>query len=287
MADENAAVLFASLIGGPRLFETSSTRATAAAGRCLDALREATRAAGGLVVKTVGDEIMATFADADAAAAAGTRMHLALDAPLPGAGMRFGLRVGFHAGPVLRRNGDVFGDTVNLAARLAAQAAPGQILTSSETAQRLSSALRNCTRMLYSVEIKGKSASVELCEILWQQSPDITDLAGNAAAPAARLRIRHRGVETEAPEDGLHVGRERGCDVVVDDEHASRRHCTIHHRHGKFVLQDHSANGTYVMVEGEGEVILQREDYVLRGHGWITFGRPRAQSDEALEYFCD
>ena len=287
MTDENAAVLFANLIGGARLFESSSTRAAAAAGRCLDALREVTGIAGGAVVKTIGDDMLATFADADAAAGAATRMHLALDALTPEAGIRFGLRIGFHAGPVLRRNGDVFGDTVNLAARLAAHAAPGQILTSSETARLLSSALRNCARVLYSVEIKGKSASVELCEIVWQQSPDITDLAGNAAVPATRLRIRHRGVETEAPEDGLDIGRERQCDIVVDDEHASRRHCTIHRRHGKFILQDHSANGTYVLVEGEGEVVLQREDYVLRGRGWITFGRPRGQSNEALEYFCD
>jgi len=158
---------------------------------------------------------------------------------------------------------------------------------SRETADRLSPAVRNCTRVLYSVEVKGKSASVELCELLWQQSADVTDVAGHDTGPIASLRVRHRGQEIEAPEGGLNVGRDRECDIVVEDEHVSRRHCTIQRRHGKYIVQDHSANGTYVSVEGEREIVLHREEYVLRGTGWIALGQPRGKSSSVLEYICD
>jgi adenylate cyclase len=273
---ERAVVLFAKVVG-----------ATGAISHCIRQLREATASAGGEVVKTMGDELMAVFLAADAAAAAATRMQLAVHGLAPIGGSRLSLRVGFQAGPVIRRDGDVFGDTVNLGARLAEQATRGQILTSRQTAELLTPALRNSTRRLYSVEMKGKRNTVELCEVLWEQSADVTDMAVHEAAPASHLRLRYRGKEIEAAEGGLTIGRVHECDLKVDDEHASRRHCTIEQRNGKFVVHDHSANGTYITIEGEGEIVLHREDFVLRGHGWFTFGQPRDQSAESVEFFCD
>ena len=268
-------MLFAELTGGIKLAE------------CSRSLHDATRAAGGEVVKKLGDGLMATFPTPDAAAACATQMHSAVALLAPPGEAGCALRIGFHAGPVIRRDGDVFGDTVNIAARLAQHAARGQILTSRATARLLSPALRNAARALYSVEVKGKSDKVELWEVLWQQSPDITDLSQHESAAPMRLRVRHRGVDIDPSEDGLDIGRDPGGHIVIDDEHVSRRHCSIRQRHGKFVVQDHSANGTYVTLEGEGEIALHREDYVLRGHGWISFGRPRAQAADSIEYFCD
>jgi adenylate cyclase len=268
-------VLFADLAGDARVPE------------CRRALEEATRAAGGELVKTIGEGIMAAFPTPDAAAAAATQMHCAVAALAPPGAAAATLRIGFHAGPVIRRDGDLFGDTVNVAARLAQHAARGQILTSRETARLLSAALRNAARALYAVEVKGKSGKVELWEVLWQQSPDITDLAGHESAPAARLRLKHRGSEVDLPEDGIDIGRDATCALVIDDEHVSRRHCSIRGRQGKFLVQDHSANGTYVSIEGEGEIALHREDFVLRGRGWISFGQPREKAGEVLEYLCE
>jgi adenylate cyclase len=273
-AGERAAVLFADVVGGSH------------AAACWDALQAATQAVGGQVVKKMGEGLMAAFATPDAAASAAASMHTAIT-DLAAEDSTVSIRSGFQAGPVIRRDGDVFGDTVNLAARLAAHAARGQILTSRETARLLSPALRSSARALYSVEIKGKSGKVELWEILWQQSPDITDLAGHEAAPASRLRVRHRGAEIELLEEALELGRDRSCNIMVDNEHVSRRHCTLRQRHGKFIVQDHSANGTHVFVQGEGEVVVHREDYVLRGRGWITLGQPRIESEDAVEYFCE
>src|SRR2546423_13682892 len=138
---------------------------------------------------------MATFPSPDAAASAAARMHVAVESLPPVGDTKLGIRIGFHFGPVLQRGDDLFGDAVNLAPRLAGQAAKGQVLTSEETAALLSPAVRSLTRVLYAVQLKGKAESVALCELIWRQSPDITDLASETAvAPsAAYLRVRHGG----------------------------------------------------------------------------------------------
>src|SRR5205823_4973095 len=109
-------------------------------------------AAGGRVVKTIGDEVMAVFATADAGGSAAAEMQAAVSA-LPAVGdTRLGVKIGFHSGPVIQQNDDVFGDTVNMAARLVEQAVKGQIITSQETAQVLGPIFRAWTRKLYPIE---------------------------------------------------------------------------------------------------------------------------------------
>jgi len=281
-------VLFADVSGSTQLYESAGDEAAAQAiAQCIRAFSDATRLSGGEVVKEIGDAVMAIFPSPDAAAIAATRMHLAVEALPPVQGTRLGARIGFHTGPVVRRDNDLFGDTVSLAEGLAGKAAKGQVLTSEETAALLSAALRSCTRVLYAVELKGKAESVSLCELVWRQGPDITDMAGSTLADSTgRLWLKHGDAEV-AQDPPLHIGRDKDCQIVVSNENASRQHCTIERRREKFVLRDHSTNGTYVTVEGEGEFALHREEYILRGHGWICFGDPRAQAAESLEYYCE
>ena len=76
------------------------------------------------VVKTLGDAVMARIADPAEAAAAGLRI-VAHALPEPGDPE---VRVGIHCGPAVERMGDFFGSAVNVAARVAALAAPGEVL---------------------------------------------------------------------------------------------------------------------------------------------------------------
>ena len=292
--EREATVLFADVTGSTSLYEAAGDReAVEAIELCLATLRSAAEASGGRVVKTMGDEVMALFSAPDRAADAATRMHLAIDALPPMGGRKLAVRIAFHAGPVIQRDNDVFGDTVNLASRLVEQATKGQVLTSAETVQRLSPALRNSTRRLYDITVRGKANEIELCELLWRKSPDVTDfpLAHATRKPLRiSLRLRYGGKELVRRRQGesLTLGRDEGCTVVVADAKASRQHCLIERRQDRFVLKDHSSNGTFVTVEGEGrETALRREEFTLRGHGWIAFGQPRATSEEVLEYWCD
>ena len=68
---------------------------------------------------------------------------------------------------------------------------------------------------------------------------------------------------------------------------ASRMHCEIEARQGRFFLTDRSANGTWVSIDGATEVVLRREETMLHGHGYISLGQPRASSTEVVEFFCE
>jgi adenylate cyclase len=245
------------------------------------------------VVKTFGDEILAVFGSADAAAAAASEMQAQVNAMLPVADRKLGLRIGFHTGPVLQENDDVFGDTVNMAARLVAQATKGQIITSAETAALLGPVVRSSTRDLYAIEVKGKAEDVQLCELVWKRNDeDTTVLAAGRPArrgPASAIRLKYRGQELvrRRDNDSVVLGRETDCGITISDHMASRHHCTIERRQDKWVLKDHSTNGTYVTLDDDTELVLQREKLTLRKHGFIAFGQPRANTEEVVEFFVE
>lgn len=288
-----AAVMFADISGSTRLYEMAGDAiASAAIEQHLALLKRKTAGAGGRVIKTIGDEIMATFPSADSAAGAAVDMQCSIAQMPLVAGIKIGIRIGFNFGPVVERDGDVFGDAVNVAARLTSQAQKDQIITSFETVEALSPILKLACRRLYSIQVKGKEQEVELCQVAWQQSDDATTLVRTPASMqtrTARLRLRYHSQEIvlDHTRSSLSLGREKTVDLVVEDSKASRAHCKIERRMDKFVLADHSGNGTYVTVDGDREVVLKREEFTLRGHGWIALGQPRAATNELVEFFCE
>jgi predicted component of type VI protein secretion system len=72
---------------------------------------------------------------------------------------------------------------------------------------------------------------------------------------------------------------------VLADRKASRVHARIERRRDKFLLVDQSSNGTYVTFAGESEIVLRREELILRGHGQIAFGHSIAESSEEIVEF--
>jgi len=292
-------VLFADVSGSSRLYESAGDAvAHAAIAGCLDALRATVNEAGGRVIKTIGDEVMALFASVDAAAGAAASMHGAMAVRPAVNEVQLGVRIGLHAGPVIQRDGDVFGDTVNIAARLVGLAQKEQIITSAETAAQLGGLFRAWTRRLYSISVKGRAGEIELFELVWRADGDRTAVMSAHAAPAPRPRgpitLRYGGRELvrRRENDAAVLGRDNGCDLAVSSPMASRQHCTIERRSDNWVLRDHSTNGTYVTVEGDSEVLLRRDDLALRKRGWISFGRPilaagkPGEDPDAVEYVC-
>ena len=293
MSDRLGTVLFADVSGSTSLYETAGDDAALEAiSACLAAARVATEAAGGRVVKTMGDEVMAIFPGPDAAANAAADIQTRIDELPEVAGKKLGVRVGFHHGPVLQRDDDIFGDTVNLAARLVAQAKKGEIILSTGTAAQLGPVFRKMVRELHAITVKGKAEEIGLAELVWKQDMEVTVFSGvrhHGRIARNALRLRYRGVEMarRRDTDSIHIGRESTNGLVVHDEMASRQHCTIERRQELFVLLDHSTNGTYVTVEGEAEIVLRRSELQLRKHGWIAFGRPRGPGVEVVEFFID
>jgi adenylate cyclase len=126
---------FADLVGFTRLSRQLEDADLAALVERFESVSADVIAANGAtLVKTVGDEIL--FVSDNAATAAGTALDLhdahARDPDVPE------MRIGLASGPVLRRMGDVFGSTVNLASRLTALARPDATLVDASTAAQLS-----------------------------------------------------------------------------------------------------------------------------------------------------
>jgi class 3 adenylate cyclase len=292
MTDRLGTVLFADVSGSTRLYETAGDAAALEAiSSCLAAARRATEAAGGRLIKTIGDEVMAIFPSPDAAANAAADMQAKIDVLPEVAGTKLGVRIGFHHGPVLQRDDDVFGDTVNIAARLVAQAKKGEIILSTDTAALLGPIFRSMVRELHAVTVKGKAEDVGLAELVWKRDADVTVFANTKLRRGAkgRLRLIYRGREIVRRRDteSVSVGRDLANGLVIDDEMASRQHCTIERRQDIYVLRDHSTNGTYVTVEGDAEMAVRRSEVSLRKHGWIAFGQPRGPGVEVVEFFID
>ena len=286
-----AAVLFVDVSGSTKLYDTvGDTLAVATIDRCINLFMDKTTAVGGRVIKTIGDEVMALFPSAETAADAAIEIQCGIDGLPQVQGHKLGVRIGFHAGPVMERDGDVFGDTVNLAARLTGLATKGQIITSRETVDEMSPLLKSACRQLYSIPVKGKAQEVRLCEVLWQQSEDATTMASGRTISKpekkAALKLRHgdREIVMGGDKNLVTMGRDQASDFVIADRMASRTHAKIELRRDKFVLIDHSANGTYVKVEGDKEIMLRREELIMHGKGVIAFGQTSANTTEVLEF---
>jgi adenylate cyclase len=124
-------VAFVDLAGFTALTEAhGDTEAVELVERFVD-LAHGAVAGRGEVVKSIGDAVMLAFAErADALDAVGMLFDACYTEsgfPVPRAGM--------HHGPVVDRSGDLFGGTVNLAARVAGQASGGQILATAVVAE--------------------------------------------------------------------------------------------------------------------------------------------------------
>jgi adenylate cyclase len=116
------AIAFADLAGYTRLTEEAGEEeAVDAVERFIEDV-EVTLPDGARVIKTIGDEVMIVGSDAAALVdwAVGFQRLVADRRPLP--------RIGLHYGPTLYRDGDYYGREVNLAARVAARAAGGEVL---------------------------------------------------------------------------------------------------------------------------------------------------------------
>ena len=92
------------------------------------ALVEAAQANGGTVVKGLGDGVLAMFAGAAEAVAAGVAMQRAVDLLARSERLPLAIRVGVSAGDVTLEDGDCFGTPVVEASRLCAAADGGQVL---------------------------------------------------------------------------------------------------------------------------------------------------------------
>ncbi|HLF11610.1 MAG TPA: adenylate/guanylate cyclase domain-containing protein [Gammaproteobacteria bacterium] len=289
--DVEVAILFADVVGSTQLYEQlGDIKARKMVGLCLDIMREATESNQGSVIKTMGDEVMATFPTADDAMSAAKRMQeqISADPELAHDNGHVAIRIGCHFGPVVQENRDIFGSAVHTANRMTSQAKANQIITTLSTVERLSPEWQATARQIDVAMVRGQADEVVLFEVLWQpeEATSMLPTVGMGRSKSdrpKRLSLRYQGREVTVGEGrkSATLGRAEDNDVVVKGNLISRVHARIEASRDKFTLVDESTNGTFVQTNAGEEIFVRRDSTQLTGEGVIGLGRV-AQPGTAL-----
>ena len=232
------------------------------------------------MIKTIGDEIMCSFESPMDGISAAVDMQRAIGARAPINGIHSRIRVGLHSGSVLLEGGDVFGDVVNVSARVVGLAAAEQVLTTGTTIESAGEEFVPF-RSLGQHGVRGRDEQLHLCEILWRgETAQMTIVApklDRGPMPELEIQIGDQIVTLKtSAHDPVSMGRGGECSLVVPSTSASRAHADILTRGGRFYLDDHSTNGTYIRPEGANEIFVHRDQALLQGSGLIRLGEPIA-----------
>ena len=287
------AILFADVCGSTRIFETyGDEKARKIVAYTLAQLTQVVARHNGELVKTIGDEIMCKFPDTPRAYEAASEMQKRIKEHKQLSRSKMAIKVGFHWGDVLLERNDVFGDAVNVAARMVGLAKPAQIICSEATILQLPAVHARHVRSLGKVKVRGKRREMEIFEVIWQEdTSDVTMLykvrPEQRKTSSAKLILHHHGnkIEIEEHAPGFSLGRDKQNDLSVETDLASRVHASIEYRQGKFVLTDRSTNGTYIWMENGEKFYVHREDIHLYSRGIISLGRDIVTNDPELIYY--
>jgi class 3 adenylate cyclase len=280
-------ILFVDVCGSSKIYETlGNARAQAVIAKSLGLLSQCATHHQGTVVKNIGDELMCTFSIAHDAAEAAVAMQRSVKraVTLAELGVKsLAIRVGFHTGPVITRGVDVFGESVNVAARVVANSKPGQVLITRQALRKLPKDAN--VRPIGSIQMKGKKAPIELFEVVWERA-ELTVVKTVAETEGRKIRLIAKfgesAIEVGYGRPVLHMGRGDDNEFVIPDPLASRMHARIEFRRDRFVLVDQSLNGTYLHRQGMAEISLRRDEIGLERSGQISLGKPTATQPPEL-----
>jgi len=279
------AVLFADISGSTTLYGVvGDERASLIVAQTLDHWSKLTLEVGGRVIQVRGDGILCTFTTVDAG----------LDAAVSMRDLRYeealSMHAGLHVGGMLIDADQLYGDAVNVAARMADIAKRFEIvLTDAAHARLLDARRRTELRLIRDVSIKGKSTPMDIY-LLPSNRQTLTDyrppMQSKDSGVDLTLLLGSQVLTVDARSGVCVIGRDRECGLVIAEPFVSRRHASIEHVSGKFFLQDHSTNGTYVTESERGEpALVQRGVWQLLGRGTISVGIEPHLNREALIRF--
>lgn len=285
------AILFADIAGSTRLYETLGDQA---AKTLVTRLQEEIAAiaveAGGRVQEIVGDEVMLRFGQASDGASCALAIQRDLETRSDDADVKLAVRIGLHWGRAIVERDRMFGDMINVAARVAAIAQGGQIITTQTVVDRLPDALARIARPFDVAPVKGKREPLLVYDLPWQQQ-DLTVIASvtSGANPVETLALIYSDQRfTLTPDQtGFSIGRDPSSDLVVNWPSVSRRHAVFEFSRGRFVLSDSSSNGTYLTLQNGQIVFLRRESLPIWGKGRIALGAPLNDGmGHSIDYSC-
>ncbi|MEQ1806220.1 MAG: adenylate/guanylate cyclase domain-containing protein [Burkholderiaceae bacterium] len=280
-------ILFADLRGSTSLYETlGNAEASAVVTQSVALLDGIVRSCDGRVVKTLGDGLMAMFSRPSSAVTAADDMHESLERLGPASGAAPGLaplklQVALAHGEVVEMAGDLFGDAVNVAARLLDHAGDNETLVTATVLANLDESTRGRFRSLDRMQLRGRTEPVHvyLLEASRRFGDTATTAFGDMAVVPEPEGIRLIWLDLNRVYSGANLpvvlGRSPQAAYCIDDNRVSRSHARIDWHGGTFQLTDLSYNGTYVRFDHDPEIIsLRRGTCTLHGSGLVGLGTP-------------
>lgn len=259
---------------------------------CLNILTQEAVNHQGTLIKTIGDEIMCTFPFPVAALEAAMAMQASVENNLLENGPQMSIRVGFHYGEVICEAGDVYGDTVNVAARVTAITRAHQIMITRAVADMLPPELRSKVRQIMRAEFRGKQEALDIFQVIRDdENTTITRIGLSKSRKPSESRnellLRHNQqvVSVNVKRKAVVLGRGDNCDIAIQNNFASRQHARLEYTFGKFVLTDHSANGTYIRFNDNHVIHLIHQEIILHGAGTVSLGQSFAENPSELIEF--
>lgn len=265
---------------------------------------------GGRVVKYLGDGVLARFPTASGAVEACTFMQQSHAGrlrqwPEP---LRMGLKIGIAEGDIVVRDQDVYGDAVNLAARLSDMAGPGIIwadesalaelrqeisgqqsgMAAAESGSAATPAAALRYRSLGMIRVRGLTQAHSVFQIEWSEDAttdlmtvrgvlhDLRDEGDEASGGSLALSWLGKASVFEPADMPVTLGRIPTSSFVVSDQRVSRSHAQVERINGALMLSDISSFGTWVRFADDpnSEVHLRRTQCALHSTGEIALGAP-------------
>ncbi len=271
-------VMFADICRSTYLFDQlGDEKAAILIGDVLKQTTSIVEAHEGVVLRTKGDDVLCIFSDPLKAVQASMDVHKKIGEFSSDAATELSIRIGINSGSALLTEGDILGDTVNIAARLSSFAKAGQTIVAAHTIDMLDGFPAGLIRHMGDISLKGKPGPLSVFELLDASQQDEITQVGPAARHLPKsdwLTISFQSRRDKL--DYLMVrylfGRNPGCDLVLDHPLVSRHHAEVRYQNNGFVLIDFSTNGTELIINGRARS-LHHSQAALRGSGSIFLGR--------------
>ncbi|MBT8349708.1 MAG: adenylate/guanylate cyclase domain-containing protein, partial [Deltaproteobacteria bacterium] len=259
---QSIAILFADIGGSTELYESiGDAVAHKLVARSLQRMEVAIENNSGTLLRTVGDAALASFPNCDMA------YHAAKSIQEQHSLLQLSVRIGFHYGPVIPDKGDVYGNAVNIAARIASLANLNEITTTESSVLLLSPALRQKASLLDVIQVKGINEPLPVYRLFWRPEDDSVTAIHIVVSLSIRnpsntqMELNYRGKTYVVNQQNplITIGRTDNCNLKVNIDCASRTHASIELVQGKFYLSDKSTNGTYVIKSEQSPLFIRRE----------------------------
>lgn len=281
------AILLADVSGSTPLYRKyGDAEASRMVFDCVAGMQRIATERGGDFVRSKGDDVLCLFETADQAVGAARQI---LDHGVQGA---VSIHAGLHWGQVLWHGDELFGDAVNVAARLSSQAKDNEVLISRMLVDRASSGHATDLRSMGEITLRGTDVPTEVFALLAAASgaadeitmmtpqPTLFNAQRKEQVAGTMLRLWHENWTQDLPEgSGLNIGRSPQCDLVMPQEWVSRLHAVISVRGGIVEFKDSSSAGSTLKIGEHPEFFLRRQTIALTGNGLIELGNNSSGQD--------